>query len=90
MPDKSIHHIIDPKTGRSATALISATVIAKTAMEADALATAVFVLGPINGMKLIRSPDDIEALLVTKDREILMVSGLHQPCHDLSYRGVPS
>ena len=75
VPDKSIHHIIDPKTGRSATALISATVIAKTAMEADALATAVFVLGPPNGMKLIGSLEEVEALLVTRDREILISQG---------------
>ena len=75
VPDKSIHHILDPKTGRSATALISATVIAKTGMEADALATAVFVLGPINGMKLIESLGAVEALLVTRDRKILISQG---------------
>lgn len=44
------HHLMDPRDGSSATALASATVIAPTAMVADALATAVFVLGPMEGI----------------------------------------
>lgn len=40
-------HILDPRTGRPATAgVISATVIAPEAADADALATALYVLGP--------------------------------------------
>ena len=73
--DKTVHHIIDPKTGQSARSLISATVIARMAIDADALATAVFVLGPQEGMELIESLEGIEALLITNKREILMSSG---------------
>jgi thiamine biosynthesis lipoprotein len=39
------HHIIDPRTGYPATASRSATVLARTAEEADALATALFIRG---------------------------------------------
>jgi thiamine biosynthesis lipoprotein len=39
------HHIVDPRTRGSANAVASATVVAPTAMLADALATAAFVLG---------------------------------------------
>jgi len=39
------HHILDPKTGRPARGTSSLTVIAKSAAEADAYATALFVLG---------------------------------------------
>ena len=47
------HHILDSRSGASATALVSATVIAPTAMLADALATAAFVLGPDEGLRLL-------------------------------------
>jgi FAD:protein FMN transferase len=46
------HHIIDPRTGASAPAVASVTVVAPTAMLADAVATAAFVLGPEEGIRL--------------------------------------
>jgi FAD:protein FMN transferase len=46
------HHILDPRTGGSANGVASVTVIAPTAMLADALATAAFVLGPADGIRL--------------------------------------
>jgi len=47
------HHILDPRTGTSAEEVASVTVVAPTAMAADALATAAFVLGPIAGIELL-------------------------------------
>jgi thiamine biosynthesis lipoprotein len=47
------HHILDPRTGASAGAVASVTVVAPTAMAADALATAAFVLGPAAGIRLL-------------------------------------
>ena len=47
------HHILDPRTGSSADAVASVTVVAPTAMAADALATAAFVLGPAAGIRLL-------------------------------------
>lgn len=47
------HHILDPRVGATATASISVTVLAPSAMVADALATAAFVLGPIEGIALL-------------------------------------
>lgn len=70
-----LSHISDPRTGYSSQNLISATVIAASAMEADALATAVFVLGPDEGMELIEKTEDTEALLITPERQILKSSG---------------
>ena len=46
-------HILDPRTGASADAVASVTVVAPTAMAADALATAAFVLGPTAGIRLL-------------------------------------
>ncbi len=50
------HHILDPRTGASANGVASVTVIAPTAMLADALATAAFVLGPGGRDSAVRSP----------------------------------
>jgi thiamine biosynthesis lipoprotein len=72
------HHIINPKTGRSATELISVTIVTDNAFDADALSTAVFVLGKEKGMKLIESLPGVEGLIITREREILRSSGLKE------------
>jgi FAD:protein FMN transferase len=62
------HHIVDPRTGSSPQAAASVTVIASTAMLADALSTAAFVLGPVEGMRLLDRLG-VEGLIVTGDLE---------------------
>ncbi|MEW5785818.1 MAG: FAD:protein FMN transferase, partial [Bacillota bacterium] len=74
--DVRFHHILDPKTGQPARSLISVTITAPTAMEADVLSTAVFVLGPERGMALVESLSGVEAVLVTPEMEILVSTGL--------------
>lgn len=75
-PEKRAHHIIDPETGFSADKSISATVIADTCTEADALATAVFVMGYEEGLKLVESIEGVEALIIDSERNIYKSSGL--------------
>ncbi|MFT6731928.1 MAG: thiamine biosynthesis lipoprotein [Polaribacter sp.] len=58
------HHIIDPKTGESASELQSVTILAPNSTMADALSTSVFVLGSKKGLKLINNLPDISAILV--------------------------
>ncbi len=48
------HHIVDPRTGHSPRDVTSVTVVAPTAMVADALATAASLLGPERGLRLLR------------------------------------
>ena len=67
-PEKKAHHIINPKTGYSAQECISVTIIAENATQADALATAVFVMGPEDGRELVESLDGVECLIVDADR----------------------
>jgi thiamine biosynthesis lipoprotein len=60
------HHIVDPRTGDTPSASASATVVAPTAMLADALATAAFVLGPDAGNALLERLG-VEGLIVATD-----------------------
>ena len=61
-------HTIDPRTGYPVThGLLSATVVAPTAAEADALATACMVIGPEAARELILSRPELEACLITGD-----------------------
>ena len=72
---KRIHHIFDPKTGKSAdNGLCSVTIIGKSGAQCDALSTAVFVLGVEKGMDLIRQ-EGVEAVLVTIDGKIYLTEG---------------
>ncbi len=63
---RSSHHLIDPATGRSPRTK-SVTVIAKTAEEADALATCLFVLPPAAGLALVASRPGAACLIVGPD-----------------------
>lgn len=72
--NKSFHHIVDPRTGYSATELMSVTIIAESAFDADAISTSVFVLGKEKGMELIESIDNVEGILITREKKILKSS----------------
>jgi thiamine biosynthesis lipoprotein len=61
-------HVIDPRTGTPASSAASVTVVAATAMLADALATAAFVLGPSDGLALLRR-HGVEGLILTPSLE---------------------
>lgn len=71
------HHIIDPETGHPAwTGIMSATVVAPSSLDADALSTSIFLLGPEQGMSLAESVPGVECLIITESREILLSRGL--------------
>jgi len=70
------HHIIDPATARPAVRTRSATVLARDATSADALATAVFVLGPEQGIALVESLPGVEAIVVAADNRVWLSSGV--------------
>jgi thiamine biosynthesis lipoprotein len=67
---KRYHHIIDPKTGFPATASREVTIFAPTALLADALDDAVFILGPQKGLALVESYPDCAALIVDADNKV--------------------
>ncbi len=63
-PERRFHHIVDPTRGVSPREYTSATVIAPTAMQADALATAVLVLGSRAGTTLVDALPGCTCLVV--------------------------
>lgn len=61
-------HVIDPRTGAAAASVASATVIAPSAMLADAVATAVFVMGPAEGVAFLQRLD-LKGIIFTPELE---------------------
>ena len=61
------HHILDPATGWPARRAVSVTVVGPSTALCDAWATAVFVLGPEEGLRRIRQQKGLEALVVSAD-----------------------
>ena len=59
-------HVVDPRTGRPVADVPSATVVAPDATTADALATAVSVLGPHEGIELVNSIEGVECMIMAR------------------------
>ena len=76
--DFSKNHIFDPQTGQSPNELASVSIAAPTAMQADALSTAIFVMGRERGMELIRSLPGVDVFFVLKDGSTVTSAGF--PC----------
>ncbi len=70
------HHILDPQTLHPARGCQSVTIIAKDGVMADGLDTGIFVMGPKKGMTLIESLPDVEGVIVNKQGEVMISSGL--------------
>jgi thiamine biosynthesis lipoprotein len=73
---KRYHHLLNPFTGFPARECRSVTILAEDALSADALATAVFVMGPKEGLRLIEAMEGVEGLIVPADGKIIQSEGL--------------
>lgn len=76
------HHILDTDTGYPVeNELVGVTILSPSSLEGDALSTTCFLLGVEDGMQLISSLPDTEALFITKDGELVYTDGfrLNQP-----------
>lgn len=65
--DHRYSHIVDPRTGMPVEGMHSVTVLASTGVEADALATGIYVMGLDGGSALVESREDLEAIIVADD-----------------------
>jgi thiamine biosynthesis lipoprotein len=77
---KRFSHILNPHTGTSAEGLSSVTVITDNATDADALSTAVSVMGIEKGLALIEKLPNTEAILITSppNSELIKTNGVEK------------
>ena len=79
---KRYHHILNPSTGLPTEGVQSVTIIAPLAVDSDALATAVFVLGKKKGMELIERLKDVEGIIIDSDGLAIYSSGAKNYIHN--------
>ena len=86
---KRYHHIIDPRTGYPASASRSVTIWADSALLADVIDDAAFILGPEKGLKLVESVPGVGAVIVDAHNKVWVsqrlqgkVTLLHEPTAD--------
>ncbi|MFW5786127.1 MAG: FAD:protein FMN transferase [bacterium] len=73
--DVRYHHIISSETGYPArSGLASVTILAEDSTEADALSTALYVMGAEEGLPFIRDRAGVEAAFVTPDKQVYMTA----------------
>jgi thiamine biosynthesis lipoprotein len=81
---KRYHHIIDPRTGKPSKGVISATLIGDKGAFIDPLTKIPFILGPEEGMKIVRK-FGAEAIIVDEQGKVFMTDGIKnltdQPKH---------
>jgi len=71
------HHIFDPFTGYPAdTGIIATTVVSHSAIQADALSTAMMVMGVEKGLSMIKGIEGVEGLIITDDKKVYVTQGL--------------
>lgn len=73
---KKYAHILDPRTGYPAQGLRSVTILCPQAEPADALATAVFVLGKTQGLALVNQLHHVECIIVDNEGNIHSSKGI--------------
>ena len=80
------HHLFSPSLGHPAqNRLLSVTVITDVSMDADALSTAIFVLGYDKGSDLLRSFPGTQAIFVFEDKSVRITDGLDFTITDKAY-----
>jgi thiamine biosynthesis lipoprotein len=73
---KRYHHILNPRNGFPAEGCQSVTILHKEGIMADALATAIFVLGPEKGYSVCQRQEGVDCLIVDKGGKITFSASL--------------
>ncbi|AQQ71235.1 Thiamine biosynthesis lipoprotein ApbE precursor [Limihaloglobus sulfuriphilus] len=72
--DERMSHIIDPRLAAGSDKTASVTILAASAMQADALATAVSVMGAEKGLDFVNSLDGVEAVIIENNSADILYS----------------
>jgi thiamine biosynthesis lipoprotein len=79
---RAINHIIDPRTGMPADSHTAVTVVAPNATVADALSTALVVLSPAEGLRVLKKFPGTEAVIFYRSGkgrwQMLLSQGMHR------------
>ena len=74
---KKYHHIFDVRTGYPVdNSLAGVSIVTRESAVGDALSTAVFALGLEKGMALVERTGGVDAVFITRDKEVYISSGL--------------
>lgn len=74
-----VHHIINPKTGKSTKGIMSVTILGPMGIDTDALSTSVFILGVEKGLAMINKLPGFDAIIITEQGKVLYSNGLMAP-----------
>lgn len=78
------HHILDSKTGYPVdNNLYSVSIISKKSVDGDCLSTACFALGMDKALELINGMDDVYAIFVTDELDVVYSDGLEKEFTDI-------
>lgn len=77
--NKKYHHILNPFTGfPEENNLIQVTIVSKDSIDGDIFSTAAYLLGLDKGMTMIEKTNGLEAIFITKNKEIYLSSGIEE------------
>lgn len=74
-----VHHILNPKTGKSVSGVVSVTVLGPVGFDTDPLSTSVFVLGVEAGLKLIEKFPSFDCVIIDAAGNVHYSEGLAPP-----------
>ncbi len=75
-------HILDPRTGWPAEGLAAVTVVAERAIDVDAWATALFVMGPETAREVAAARDDLSVILLEPDTDGRLILWIEKDLRD--------
>jgi thiamine biosynthesis lipoprotein len=78
--DRRVHHIINPRTGTSATGVRSVSVMAPHGIDTDALTKPLFILGVERGMQIIDRIPGVDAIVIDDQGQLFYSKNL-APAH---------
>lgn len=71
-----VHHIINPRTGKSASEVMSVTILGDHGLDTDPLSTSVFVLGVEKGLALVNLLPNFDAIIIDINGKVHYSDGL--------------
>lgn len=71
-----VHHILNPRTGKSASGIASVSVLGPRSFDTDPLSTTVFVMGVGAGLELVNSMPGFDAIIIDASGQVHYSDGL--------------